>query len=440
MEEARGASSQQQMLLRKELHKILSSKYSRAKLKGVLQYHFVFPDNRVFLRMHKPTQFGDDLTNVRDDFRFVNKHKTPIRVFTQGRTAHGFRNTFPIFSKSGKHIGAMEISFASNNFQWFLNHISHIHTHFLVDKHIFDVKAWKRDDLILQYSQSAENSNYMLSLGMIHSKQKCIYQNISKFAEIREELDSKMKIGDKFALYIQDKGHVEVLSFLPIRNLKEKTIAWLVSYDESEFIELTLKNIFIMRIVVLLFTTILVYFIALQLRSKELIDALLKKTKEKAYIDTLTKIYNRNKFDEVFDEEISRLKRYKYSLSMAIIDVDKFKDLNDTYGHLMGDEILTTLAQTLNKNIRTTDILARWGGEEFVILFTHTTLHDAKIVCSNLKDRVQSIEHPIAGNITISLGITEYKEGDSIDSIFKRCDRALYQAKINGRNRIECLV
>ena len=437
--QAQKVDENQKNILREELKNILAPRYERAKLKGVLQYQFVFPDNRVLLRMHKPSKFGDDLTAVRDDFRFVNEHKKPIRVFTQGRTAHGFRNSFPVFDSNNKHIGAMEISFSSDNFQWFLNHISHIHTHFLVDKHIFDVKTWKRDDLILQYSQSAENDNYMLSLGMIHNKEKCITENIIKFKNIREELDNKMKEGNKFGLYTKHKENIEVFSFLPIKNLKNKTIAWLVSYHESDFIKLTLKNVFVMRMITFFFTTILVYFIALQIRSKELINQLLRETQEKAYIDTLTQVYNRNKFDEVFEEEVHRVKRYNYKLSMAIIDIDKFKDFNDTYGHLIGDEVLVVMAETIKKSVRNTDVFARWGGEEFVLLFTHTNIHDAKIISYKLKDKIQSIEHPIAGNITISFGLTEYTEGDSVDSIFKRCDEALYRAKVNGRNRVECL-
>ncbi len=437
--QAQKANTEEKSILRKELKNMLTPRYKRSKLKGVLQYQFIFPDNTAFLRMHKPSKFGDDLTEIREDFRFVNKYKKPIRVFTQGRTAHGFRNSFPIFDKNGSHIGAMEISFSSNSFQWFLNHISHIHTHFLVDKDIFDVKTWKRDDLIFQYSQSAENADYMLSLGMIHSKEKCITENIIKFKNIREELDDKMKKGNKFGLFSQYKDHVAVFSFLPIKNLKSQTIAWLVSYDKSDFIELTLKNVLVMRIVVFLFTTLLVYFIALQIRSKELIDKLLKETQEKVYIDTLTKVYNRNKFDEVFEKEIHRVRRYNYQLSMAIIDIDKFKDFNDTYGHLIGDEVLIVMAQTIKKSIRSTDIFARWGGEEFVILFTHTAIEDAKVISYKLKDKVQSIEHPVAGNITISCGLTEYREHDTIDSIFQRCDEALYKAKINGRNRVECL-
>ncbi|MEA2018001.1 MAG: GGDEF domain-containing protein, partial [Campylobacterota bacterium] len=122
-----------------------------------------------------------------------------------------------------------------------------------------------------------------------------------------------------------------------------------------------------------------------------------------------------------------------------IIDIDKFKNFNDTYGHLIGDEVLITMAQTVKTHVRETDTFARWGGEEFVILFKNTSIKNAKIVSEYIKDRIEENEHKIAGKITASFGLTQYKENDTIETIFKRCDDALYVAKENGRNRVEIL-
>jgi len=162
-------------------------------------------------------------------------------------------------------------------------------------------------------------------------------------------------------------------------------------------------------------------------------------TAHKAYIDGLTQVYNRNKFDEVFKNELREIRRYPKPLTIAIIDIDKFKTFNDTYGHLIGDEVLIQMAQTVKVHVRETDTFARWGGEEFIILFKETTVEDAKLVSEKIKDKIQDNFHPIAGQITASFGITEYIEGDTIETIFKRCDDALYVAKENGRNRVEIL-
>ncbi|MEA3553943.1 MAG: GGDEF domain-containing protein, partial [Campylobacterota bacterium] len=157
------------------------------------------------------------------------------------------------------------------------------------------------------------------------------------------------------------------------------------------------------------------------------------------YIDGLTQVYNRNKFDELFELEIKNTKRYKTPLCVAIIDIDKFKNFNDTYGHLIGDEVLITMAQTVKTHVRETDTFARWGGEEFVILLKNTNVKNAKIVSEHIKDRIEENNHKTAGKITASFGLTQYIENDTIESIFKRCDDALYIAKENGRNRVEIL-
>lgn len=157
----------------------------------------------------------------------------------------------------------------------------------------------------------------------------------------------------------------------------------------------------------------------------------------KAYVDGLTNVYNRNKFEERFSYELSKYKRYKETFSIAVLDIDHFKRFNDTYGHLIGDEVLILLAEKINHNIRNSDTFARWGGEEFVILMPNTNIDEAKIFCEKLRALVEDICHVTAGKITCSFGITSIKENDSLKSIFKRCDEALYNAKANGRNKVE---
>ncbi len=269
--EANSATKEKKTLLRNELHKLLADKYEISKGKGVLQYHFVLPNNESFLRMHKPSKFGDDLSDIRYDFNYTNRTKKPIRGFTQGRTAHGFRNTFPIFGKNGKYIGAMEISFSSDSFQWYLNNISHIHTHFLVYKKIFDAKAWKRDDLILNYLPSAENPNYMLTLGKIHSIGRCTDDKRIMLKPVKEEIARKMLQDDIFSLYLDHNKNSYIISFLPINNLEGSIGAWLVSYTHSYYIPTIFKGILIMRFAILTFSLIFLYFVYKQIQSRELL-------------------------------------------------------------------------------------------------------------------------------------------------------------------------
>lgn len=160
---------------------------------------------------------------------------------------------------------------------------------------------------------------------------------------------------------------------------------------------------------------------------------------QKAYFDGLTNVYNRNKISEVLDYEIRQTKRYNETFCFVILDIDDFKLVNDKYGHLVGDEFLILLAQSINNRIRETDVFARWGGEEFVILLPNTNLDEAYIVAEDLRQQVLNIKHNKLQNISASFGITMFKNSDTQETLFKRADKALYKAKDQGKNKIEIL-
>jgi len=439
MSQASSASDDEKELLRDELRTLLEFKYELAKEKGVFQYHFVLPNNESFLRMHKPEKYGDDLTQIRADFKYVNETQKMFIGFSQGRTSHGFRNVFPLCDSNGKHIGAMEVSFSSKNLQWYLNHISNIHTHFLVNKYIFDEKTWQKEDMLHKYSQSAESAEYMIALDTSHSRGEHIKKNALNLQTVKDRIEKGLEDGVEFSFYVQAVDGIEIISFFPIKDRYNRSAAWIVSFEKSPFIEMALHASRVVQALGLLLSIILIYFLVLQAKSKRIINDLLRETSKKAYIDGLTKVFNRNKFDEVLEEELQRVARYSNQLSIALIDIDHFKDFNDTYGHLVGDEVLVMLAQRVDSNLRGTDTFARWGGEEFIILFKETYIDTARIISLKLKDKIEALDHPTAGKITASFGLTQYIEGDTEESIFKRCDDALYLAKERGRNRVEVL-
>lgn len=112
-----------------------------------------------------------------------------------------------------------------------------------------------------------------------------------------------------------------------------------------------------------------------------------------------------------------------------MIDIDRFKNVNDTYGHMIGDLVLISLSSLIGKNLRSTDIFARWGGEEFIILLPHTTVDQARIKAMELKELVKQFTDEKLPSITISLGVTEYSDTDTSDTALQRLDEALYKAK-----------
>ncbi len=160
-------------------------------------------------------------------------------------------------------------------------------------------------------------------------------------------------------------------------------------------------------------------------------------TTKKAYIDRLTQVYNRNKFEEVFEYQLKQVKRNHHPFCLAMLDIDHFKEFNDTYGHLIGDEILILLSQTMLNDMRESDLFARWGGEEFVILFNNTNITDALALSQRFRKHIENMQHSTDKQITASFGVTQYIPNDTMKRMIQRADEALYKAKESGRNRVE---
>ena len=156
----------------------------------------------------------------------------------------------------------------------------------------------------------------------------------------------------------------------------------------------------------------------------------------RATFDPLTNVYNRGKFNELTNEYYKLFRRYDKPLSFALFDLDFFKKVNDTYGHLIGDETLKRFASIISETSRETDIFARWGGEEFVLLMPQTNLDQAYIAAEKLRHLVAQTPFKEVGQITCSIGISQFRKGDTIDDVIKRVDDALYEAKNSGRNKV----
>jgi diguanylate cyclase (GGDEF)-like protein len=150
--------------------------------------------------------------------------------------------------------------------------------------------------------------------------------------------------------------------------------------------------------------------------------------------DKLTQLPNRLKIDEQFNFNLETSKRYRTSFSIILLDIDHFKNVNDTFGHQTGDIILKKIADTLKTNIRQTDLVGRWGGEEFLILCSNSNLEETMQLAEKLRLIISQLNFDEVGQVTSSFGVTSYKDNDTESTIISRTDEALYQAKEKGRN------
>jgi diguanylate cyclase (GGDEF)-like protein len=155
-----------------------------------------------------------------------------------------------------------------------------------------------------------------------------------------------------------------------------------------------------------------------------------------AVTDPLTTLINRRKFNELLSYEIERNQRYQVDLSLIMCDIDHFKQINDSFGHDVGDNALKIFSDKIKKNIREVDIFARWGGEEFMILMPNVKISDANSIAEKLRKVIETTNIKAIDSLTASFGVTNFSSGDTMESFIKRADAALYQAKDKGRNTV----
>ncbi|SDH02468.1 GGDEF domain-containing protein [Halanaerobium congolense] len=172
--------------------------------------------------------------------------------------------------------------------------------------------------------------------------------------------------------------------------------------------------------------------------SKKIITELeekVEKITEISETDDMLGIYNRSKFFDVLKSEIYRSRRYENNLSLIMFDVDRFKNINDEYGHLVGDKVLKKTTEIINSQIRELDLFARYGGDEFMILNPETKLNDAVKLAERVRKKIENTDFAEVKDVSCSFGVAELKVEDDIDSLLKRLDDALYKAK-EKRNKV----
>ena len=196
-------------------------------------------------------------------------------------------------------------------------------------------------------------------------------------------------------------------------------------------------------IVIIVFFTI--YREVSQKKHKKNMRELLAEVEEKntllkklSITDKLTGLHNRIKIDDTLKSNLEMFKRYGNTFSVILLDIDHFKKVNDNYGHPTGDSVLKDFAKIIKKNVRITDTIGRWGGEEFIIIASETDSVGASKFATTLKQAISDHDFERVGKVTASFGVTQISIGDDIEDIVKRADLALYNAKESGRNRVVC--
>ncbi len=431
MYKVQSASIEEQEVLREQLHEIMIESYNEQIVAGYRQLHFHLIDNTSFLRMHRPSKYGDDLTEVRETVRLVNANLEYVEGFEEGKIFNGYRYVFPLIYND-IHVGSVEFSISYQSVALLFRELFDETSTFIIKREIVEDSVFE-----------SELSNYILSdlsFDYYYDKEVYDYYESSVLEEEREIIDSvnnkilenyKENIKNEEDFYIIDIENNRLVFFLSIRNIKDEHVAYEVFYN-SNFSSVYNVNDIGEKLVytVILWLLSMAYVVQLYKSRNKFIN--LTKT------DKLTNCYNRHAVDEIFTREVELFRRYKKEFSMIMFDIDHFKKVNDEFGHFSGDIVLKGITQVVKDNIRTNDCLIRWGGEEFIILLPQSNLEDATICSEKIRKEIESNRF-IEGYekiITISLGVTVFNKFDTFDEVIIRLDRNLYKAKENGRNNV----
>ena len=239
-------------------------------------------------------------------------------------------------------------------------------------------------------------------------------KSLSKISE-----DKKREIFNKwFKVRVDEKIDYRILIFIVVlfSSIILVTLYWISKiHKEKEKTKKSLEEISKLKNI-------------LEVKNKELIEL--------SITDQLTKLFNRRKIVETIDTELKRFKRTNSTFAIFILDIDHFKSVNDKYGHNVGDSVLVEFSSLLNETLRVTDIIGRWGGEEFIVVATDIDINNAEKLANNLREKIANHKFKDVDKITTSIGITVAKSQDNRDDLIERADNALYDAKNGGRNRV----
>lgn len=304
----------------------------------------------------------------------------------------------------------------------FISAVSHEIFSALKDKKEAFIKyKWKNDksqkeDTKYTYVQRVKNSDWIVGSGFYDSDVQKVAQ------EATQQLYQTYQLGFSKILYMTVFLIIAslIISYLISKyvdkiyrnyrkNLSKKT-------DELQMLNETLEQ-------------------KVQERTEEL-EITTKKLETLATTDSLTQLHNRYSIMSILDSEMQRSKRYGEPLSVSMFDIDHFKDVNDTYGHDVGDDVLHTISEIVQNSLRSVDIIGRYGGEEFLIIMPNTPFKDAKQINERVRQDIEKHNFEKVGKVTVSIGMVTYDKKENIDQLFKRLDKLLYYSKQNGRNRL----
>jgi diguanylate cyclase (GGDEF)-like protein len=449
-QEGGGAGGPRAKLARERLLKLVSAPWQELRDHyDTRQLHFQFGDNATsFLRVHATDRFGDNLEGVRHTIFHALKRQRPTEGFECGRIICGIRGVTPVFrnayhSENAGFIGVLEAGTSFRTLLELLEKPSQAKFAVLLSmSHLSDTYF---PDRLEKLGKENPPIGGNIVEATLHPEVRELLLN-PQIAQLVEQSGTRwFKVGER---------HLAFTAF-PLRDYLGQqdaqraqvgtVLAWMdVEQDVAQLKRDLSINIAYALIAFLLIETML--FFALRRATFSLERMIAKQTatlRDMAAHDELTGLYNRHYLDEFLQKEYASATRHGRTFTIAIMDLDHFKLINDNHGHLVGDHVLVDAAGLIKNRLRTSDLAFRFGGEEFLLVFPDTGMEEARLICEDLRQQMggRGLGGLETGKITASFGIAQMEAaGESLDTLLARADGALYAAKDRGRNRVETTV
>jgi diguanylate cyclase (GGDEF)-like protein len=433
MREAVHADTQQREQLRRDLFTLLEEDYELLTSYHYRQLHFHLPNGDSFLRFHTPLTYGDNLFAVRRSIYTVNTELQAVSGYEEGRIFNGYRFVSPLIA-GGEHVGSAEMSLSMATVLLMLQE------QFPADRIQFIVPADTVSSTVFEEFQQNYGSHPALPGFMIDKEvektvsspdimltEKLCGTILKRTAELSPETLSS---GESFGEILRYGRRSYSVIFHSVLDTAGVPSAYVIKIQQSSLADENYRNLIqILIAVTLIYLLLMAATIVYYLQRNKLVDL--------AATDVLTGLPNRLHFLDLAQRADSRANSSESDYSLIVADIDHFKKVNDTFGHPAGDQVLKHVAGILTETLGEAGHLARWGGEEFIILLLKTRLQKAEETAERLREAMEHHHFPIAGSLTASFGVAQRHSRSSLTDTIHRADQALYRAKELGRNRVE---
>ncbi|MGM0435840.1 MAG: diguanylate cyclase [Bacillota bacterium] len=434
MEQANSEDESVKNQAREDLETLLMEDYEVLDTYDFRQFHFHLPTGESFLRLHAPDAYGDMLFDTRESVRIVNTDQVYVSGFEEGRIYNGYRFIYPLF-RGDTHIGSVEISVSYEAVLDTLYKVAPTEDAFFIIKESV-VNESVFEGYETNYTNSTLTDDYLRDIEIFDAFRHRRYHfqglELERFlASVQPDIKEDIERETSFSHAVECEDCDYVLHFISVRNVEDEHVGYLFTIvSDSNYTDLVQENRVNILFITIFFAMLL---ILMALSAKSRVE--LKKLSRK---DPLTGLANRLFFTAQVEALLNSAKRNKTKLSLVMIDIDDFKAINDTFGHAEGDTILKELSNTFVETLRESDIIGRWGGEEFLIALPNTSEDASRKVAEKIRKSIkENVITKDESPITISLGVTTYgDENASFDTLVHQADTALYEAKKRGKDQV----